>query len=49
MISRLLWIMCVLAIAAFVAAGCGGDDKPAYCSDVSELQETVRPSVCEVG
>ena len=41
MISRLLWIMFVLAIAALVAAGCGGDDKPAYCSDVSDLQQSV--------
>ena len=41
MISRLLWIMFVLAIAALVAAGCGGDDKPAYCENVADLQESV--------
>ena len=41
MISRLLWIVFVLAIAALVAAGCGGDDKPAYCSNVSDLQQSV--------
>ena len=41
MISRLLWIMFVLAIAALVAAGCGGDDEPAYCEDVADLQVSV--------
>ncbi len=30
-----------LAAAALVAAGCGDDDKPAYCSDVSDLQQSV--------
>jgi uncharacterized protein YgiB involved in biofilm formation len=29
------------AAAAFVAAGCGGSDKPAYCSNVSDLQQSV--------
>ena len=41
MTSRLLWIMFVLAIAALVAAGCGGDDKPAYCENVADLQVSV--------
>ena len=41
MISRLLWIMFVLAIAALVAAGCGGDDEPAYCENVADLQVSV--------
>ena len=36
--SRLLWIMLALVAAALVAAGCGGSDKPAYCSDVSDLR-----------
>ena len=39
--SRLLWIMFVLAIAAVVAAGCGGDDKPAYCENVADLEVSV--------
>ena len=39
--SRFPWIVVALAIAALVAAGCGGDDKPAYCSDVSDLQQSV--------
>ena len=41
MISRLVSIMFVLAIAALVAAGCGGEDKPAYCEDVADLQVSV--------
>ena len=41
MISRLLWIMLVLAVAAVVAAGCGGDDKPGYCENVADLQVSV--------
>ena len=39
--SRLPWIMLVLVAATFVAAACGGDDKPAYCSNVSDLQQSV--------
>ena len=39
--SRVFSIMVVLAAAALVAAGCGGDDKPAYCSNVSDLQQSV--------
>ena len=39
--SRMLSIMVVLAAAVLVAAGCGGDDKPAYCSNVSDLQQSV--------
>ena len=30
-----------LAAAVLAAAGCGGDDKPEYCSNVSDLQQTV--------
>ena len=30
-----------LSAAALVAAGCGGDDKPDYCSNVSDLQQSV--------
>ena len=39
--SRLPWIMLVLVAATLVAAACGGDDKPAYCSNVSDLQQSV--------
>ena len=39
--SRMLSIMVVLAAAALVVAGCGGDDEPAYCSNVSDLQQSV--------
>ena len=41
MISRLPCIMFVLAIAALVAAGCGGDDAPDYCENVADLQVSV--------
>ena len=41
MISRLPWIMLVLAIAVLVAAGCGGDDAPDYCENVADLQVSV--------
>ncbi len=30
-----------LAAVVLVAVGCGGDDKPAYCSNVSALQQSV--------
>ena len=30
-----------LAAAALVAAGCGSDSKPDYCSNVSDLQQSV--------
>ena len=39
--SRWLWITVALPAAAFVAVGCGGSDKPAYCSDVSDLKQSV--------
>ena len=39
--SRLLWIMFTLAATVLVSAGCGGSDKPAYCSNVSDLQQSV--------
>ena len=41
MISRLLLLMFVLTGAALVAAGCGGDDAPAYCENVADLQVSV--------
>ena len=41
MISRLLSIMFVLAVAALVGAGCGGDDAPAYCENVADLKVSV--------
>src|SRR5262249_12904554 len=31
-----------LAAAALVAAGCGSSSKPAYCSNVSDLQNSVN-------
>jgi hypothetical protein len=32
-----------IAVAAVVAAaGCGGSDKPAYCSDRSDLEQSVK-------
>ena len=36
-----LTLAVALAAAALVAAGCGGSDKPAYCSNVSDLQQSV--------
>ena len=30
-----------LAAAVLAGAGCGGSDKPAYCSNVSDLQSSV--------
>jgi hypothetical protein len=39
--SRFLLIAVTLAAAALFTAGCGGSDKPAYCSDVSDLQQSV--------
>ncbi len=35
-----LGLVAVVALAA--AAGCGGSDKPAYCSDRSTLEESVK-------
>ena len=40
--TRLLFIPVVLAAAAFLAAGCGSSSKPAYCSDVTNLQNSVN-------
>jgi hypothetical protein len=37
----LLTLAVALAAAALVAGGCGGDDKPEYCSNVSDLQQSV--------
>jgi len=34
-------IVLVPLAAALVVTGCGGSDKPAYCSDVSDLQSSV--------
>ena len=39
---RLLWVVFALAGAALLATGCGGSDKPAYCSNVSDLQQSVN-------
>jgi hypothetical protein len=41
--SRFLWraMVVLAAAAAFLAAGCGGTSKPAYCSNVSDLQQSV--------
>ena len=43
---RRVWIPASIAlIAAFTlvaASGCGGSSKPAYCSDVSNLQDSVN-------
>jgi hypothetical protein len=36
-----LTLAVALAAAALVGAGCGGDDKPEYCSNVSDLQQSV--------
>ena len=40
--TRLLFIPVALAAAALVAAGCGSSSKPAYCSDVTNLQNSVN-------
>jgi outer membrane murein-binding lipoprotein Lpp len=36
-----LTLAVALAAAVLVAAGCGSDDKPEYCSNVSDLQQSV--------
>jgi hypothetical protein len=36
-----LTLAVALAAVALVAAGCGGDDKPEYCSNVSDLKQSV--------
>ena len=36
-----LTLAVALAAAALVAAGCGSSSKPAYCSNVSDLQQSV--------
>ena len=36
-----LMIPLALAAAALVVAGCGSSDKPAYCSNVSDLKQSV--------
>ena len=36
-----LTLAVALAAATLVAAGCGGSDKPDYCSNVSDLQQSV--------
>ena len=36
-----LTLAVALAAAASVAAGCGGSDEPAYCSNVSDLKQSV--------
>jgi hypothetical protein len=32
----------LLACVALGVAGCGGDDKPGYCSDVDDLEQSVK-------
>ena len=34
-------LLLALAATASLTAGCGDDDKPDYCSDVSDLQQSV--------
>ncbi len=36
-----LIVSLALAAGALMVAGCGGDDKPDYCSNVSDLQQSV--------
>ena len=36
-----LTVPLALAAAGLIAAGCGSDSKPDYCSDVSDLQQSV--------
>lgn len=40
-LHAVLTLAVALAAAALVAAGCGSDDKPEYCSNVSDLQQSV--------
>jgi hypothetical protein len=40
-LQAVLTLAVAVAVAALVAAGCGGDDKPEYCSNVSDLQQSV--------
>ena len=40
-LHAVLTLAVALAAAALVAAGCGGDDKPEYCSKVSDLKQSV--------
>lgn len=37
----MLIVSLALAAGALMVAGCGGDDKPDYCSNVSDLQSSV--------
>lgn len=39
--SRSLMAATVLAVIVFAVTGCGGSSKPAYCSNVSDLQGSV--------
>jgi hypothetical protein len=41
-LSVSLMVVLALSGAAVIAAGCGSDDKPAYCSDVSDLKQSVE-------
>jgi hypothetical protein len=40
-LQLVLTLAVALPAASLVAAGCGGDDKPEYCSNVSDLQQSV--------
>ena len=35
-------VACALTLSTLVAAGCGGNSKPAYCSDRTNLQNSVK-------
>lgn len=41
----------LLALSLLAAAGCGGDDKPSYCSDRTNLENAVKdlPSAAKSG
>jgi outer membrane murein-binding lipoprotein Lpp len=38
---KTLIVSLALAAAALIVAGCGSDDKPEYCSNLSDLQSSV--------
>jgi hypothetical protein len=40
--TRTLFIPVALAVAALLAAGCGSSSKPAYCSNVTDLENSIN-------
>jgi hypothetical protein len=40
--TRLVLAPVALAVLVLAGAGCGGDDEPAYCSSLNDLEESVR-------